>query len=98
MEAGPVGVLARINAERVAHRLAYDSSCRPRSAVELAHIICRRRKVVTGVTAKTVAHQIMVDVDADWDTVFERQTVVAFRLLVSAWGKLLDESTAVHHL
>ena len=30
--------------------------------------------------------------------VFERQTVVAFRLLVSALGKLLDESTAVHHL
>lgn len=32
------------------------------------------------------------------DEVFERQTVVAFRLLVLAWGKLLDESTAVHHL
>ena len=54
--------------ERVARRVAHDNSCRPRSAVELARINCRRRELVTGVIAKTAAHQIMVDVVADWDT------------------------------
>ena len=62
------GVLAPIIVERVARRLARDRKLLPRSAVDNVHIIWKTSNRVTGVTAKTAAPRIVVDVVADWDT------------------------------